>query len=291
MTHHARHRSRFHAPLLLALACLAIPQGQEAAAQGQLLLKVGSTYQAESPWGRALHRFAAHVEHHSQQRIQVRLFNEGALGTPDALIERVVDGTLQAYAGPLEGLYPRVPALRALEAPHLFATDRIATARLRRSASSIKGLLEATNLHFGQWQHQGFRASFSAGEDESAVAATVTEGTVRGLHRQATRITLSRHALSPGILVYSQRWFEGLPANSQEMLSRLPTEMEAQLASDVSQLEEELLSAFRARGVDVVEPSVAEQRKITTDERRGTVEYVKGLGDAARALHRQLTQP
>lgn len=277
--------------LLLAAACFAIPPRREVAAQGQLLLKVGSTYQAESPWGRALHRFAAHVEHHSQQRIQVRLFNEGALGTPAALIERVIAGSLQAYAGPLEAIYPHVPALRALETPHLFPSDKAARARLHRSKTAISALLAATHLHFGQWQHQGFRSSFTLGDASDDAEATVTEAAVRGLHQQARQIKLSRHALSPGILVYSQRWFDGLPASSQEMLSRLPAESEAQLADDVAHLEEELLEAMRARGVEVVEPSPAEQRKIAVADRRDATTYIKNLDEAARSLRRQLAEP
>lgn len=289
MTHDPLHRWRLAVLLLLAAACFAIPPGREAAAQGQLLLKVGSTYQAESPWGSALHRFAAHVEHHSQQRIQVRLFNEGALGTPATLIERVIAGSLQAYAGPLAPLYPHVPALRALETPHLFPTDRVARARLNRSKTAIGVLLAATNLHFGQWQHQGFRSSFSLGEDDAE--ATVTEAATRGLHQQAKRITLSRHALSPGILVYSQRWFSGLPASSQEMLARLPAESEAQLADDVARLEGELLGAMRARGIEVVEPSSTEQRKSSVEERHDASAFLKTLDEPARALRRQLAQP
>lgn len=283
-----RHLTSVLAWAIMAYVCSTSHSDRHAQAQGQLVLKVATSIHPESPWGRVLQRFVEHVQRGSRQRIRVRVYYEGVLGSDSDQVARVIAGNLQAYAGPIEALYPHVSALRALETPGLFNSTRHANARLQRSQGRIDEALQAVGLRFGQWQHHGFRSWFSTQDAARQTAATPVEAFTRGLQLRTERVTLTRHVLAAGLLVYSQRWFDGLPATTQTFLARLPAELSAPLATDIDALETRLLDALKQRGANVDEPTAAETRSSATQLRRDTEQYVKTMDEPGRALYRQL---
>ncbi len=272
---------------VLFTVCVVARTG-DGAAQGQLVLKIATPYHPQSPWGRGLDRFARHVQEATRQRIRVRVFYEDSLGPHAAQVARVIDGSLQAYAGPIEGLATQVPALRALETPYLFRSPEDAAKKLARSRERIEALLGEASLRLAQWQHAGFRSRVTLRE-APIEAATMTDVLVRGLDVRTTGITLTRQSLAAGVMVYSQRWFEGLPAQTQGLLSRLPDDFDAALARDVIALENDLVSGLKSRGVNVTEANAAEVR--AHEQRQAIDAHLQTLTDAARALYRQLSAP
>lgn len=276
-------------------ACLLIQPAPPIAAQGQLVLKVATSAHADSPWGHALQRFGAYVQQRSQGRIRVRVFYEGALGPDTSQVERVIAGTLQAYAGPVEALYPSVKALQSIETPYLFGSEREAGRALRGATGSMESQLSAAGLRFGYWQPRGFRSWFSTTDPirnerdlHGATEATFVDAVQHGLHLRARHITLTHHAYAAGILVYSQRWFDGLPAQTQEFLGNLPTDVAGPIAAELGQVETQLIEAMKQRGIDVHVPDVAEARSLGRSLRAANDSYLRGLSEPARVLYRKL---
>lgn len=273
------------------LAFGALVQPADGAAQGQLVMKVATPHHPSSPWGRALDRFAQYVHEATRQRIRVRVFYEGALGASRDVVTRVVDGSLQAYAGPLDGWTTQAPALAALEAPYLFRTNVDAARKLAEHRERLQSVFNNAGLHLAQWQPEGFRQRFTTDTGE-VQSTTFANAFVRGVDRRTRHVTLTNDSLELGALVYSRRWFEGLPAQTQALLTRLPDATKpgdrTTLEHEVDALETHLLDAIKQRGVVVHELSLAELNKA---QREAIDAHLKTLTDAGRALYRQLTAP
>lgn len=272
--------------LAALLAACVLAQSGQGEAQGQLVLKVATPHHPMSPWGRALDRFVRHVHDATRQRIRVRVFYEGVLGPDADQVARVIDGSLQAYAGPINALATHVPALRALEAPYLFRSREDATRKLVRAHTRIDAMLGESGLRLGQWLHGGFRSRFTTRE-ENTEHSTITEALLHGLDPRTASLLLTRHALAAGALVYSQRWFDGLPAQTQDLLTRLPAELGLTLDREVAALETELIDGLKARGFAVSEPT-SDSRAVEQPHMNALLQT---LGPAGRSLHRELATP
>lgn len=270
----------------LLVACVLVQSG-EGAAQGQVVLKIATPHHPLSPWGRALDRFVQHVHDATRQRIRVRVFYEGILGPDADQVARVIEGSLQGYAGPIEGLAAHVPALRAMEAPYLFRSREDAAKKLTRAHDRIDTVLGENGLRLGQWQHGGFRARFVTREGQTEMS-TITDALTHGLDRRTASIALTRHTLAAGALVYSQRWFDGLPAQTQSLLTRLPDELGLTLDREVAALETDLLDGLKARGIAVTD-ATSEPR--ANEQRQAIDAYLQPLNPMGRSLYRDLAAP
>jgi len=110
----------------------------------------------------------------------------------------------------------------------------------------------------------------------------------RGLHLRARHVTLTEHAYAVGVLVYSQRWFEGLPAQTQEFRANVPRTITEPIAAEVGQVEAQLVEAMTQRGIDVHVPDAAEARSLSRPLRSAADSYLRGLSEPARVLYRRL---
>jgi TRAP-type C4-dicarboxylate transport system substrate-binding protein len=137
--------------------------GGESPAKAQdesvFVLRVGTTApEGDTPWGRQLEAFKAHVEEASRGRIQVKVRRGGAIATDAAVAAQIDAGTLEAYAGSTSALVGQVPELELLEAPFVFDDARAVDRALDGPARPlVSALLARRGLHFSMWFEKGFR--------------------------------------------------------------------------------------------------------------------------------------
>ncbi len=80
----------------------------------------------------------------------------------------------------------------------------------------------------------------------------------QGLDDGQRNLFLSRHSYQPGIVVYSKKWFDGLPKDIQAVLSSVPQDLTEFGRTQVRKMEPVLLKNLERYGYEIHEPSAAE---------------------------------
>jgi len=79
-------------------------------------------------------------------------------------------------------------------------------------------------------------------------------------YQAAHHLNLSQHSYQPGIVVYSKTWFDGLPADLQQMLSSIPMSLTTDGRSAVRRMDPILIQNLQRAGIDVHRPTAAERQ-------------------------------
>lgn len=117
-----------------------------------------------------------------------------------------------------------------------------------------------------------------------AIDVTLLDAAAAGHDRVATHVVTSHHALEPQIVVYSARWFEGLPEQIQRELEKLPSTLVEQARKAQHELEKRLLAHLRARKLEVVDPTNAERSAFLRVTRATRRELAEAAGPAGASL-------
>ena len=106
----------------------------------------------------------------------------------------------------------------------------------------------------------------------------------QGLDDDERNLFLSRHSYQPGIVVYSKKWFDTLPADIQKVLLSVPYDLTTWGREQVRKMEPVLLKNLVRYGYDIHDPSPAELQKFK-DKEKGVPEAVaKQVGPAGQKL-------
>jgi TRAP-type transport system periplasmic protein len=87
-------------------------------------------------------------------------------------------------------------------------------------------------------------------------------------YRFTNHLTLSEHAYQPGIVVYSKRWFDGLPEKVVEALDKIPKRISIDEREAVKKITPYLLKTMQERGITIYRPTENEREVFvhTTDK-------------------------
>jgi len=106
----------------------------------------------------------------------------------------------------------------------------------------------------------------------------------QGLDDDERNLILSKHSYQPGIVVYSKKWFDTLPADIQKVLLGVPYDLTTWGREQVRKMEPVLLKNLVRYGYDIHDPSPAELQKFK-DKEKGVPEAVaKQVGPAGQKL-------
>jgi len=106
----------------------------------------------------------------------------------------------------------------------------------------------------------------------------------QGLDDGERNLFLSKHSYQPGIVVYSKKWFDTLPADIQKVLLNVPYDLTTWGRSQVRKMEPVLIKNLVRYGYEVHEPTAAELQKFK-DKEKGVAEAVaKQVGPAGQKL-------
>ncbi len=107
-------------------------------------------------------------------------------------------------------------------------------------------------------------------------------------YQAAQHLNLSEHSYQPGIVVYSKTWFDGLPADLQQVLTNIPQEITTDGRDQVRRMDPILISNLERFGIKVHRPS-AEERAAFAKRSRSVQDSVAGrAGAQGRALLKAL---
>jgi TRAP-type transport system periplasmic protein len=86
-------------------------------------------------------------------------------------------------------------------------------------------------------------------------------------YRFTNHLTLSEYTYQPGIVVYSKRWFDGLPEKIVEALDRIPERLSSDERETVKKLTPYVLNTMQQRGMAIYRPTAKEREVFvsTTD--------------------------
>ena len=79
-------------------------------------------------------------------------------------------------------------------------------------------------------------------------------------YQAARHLNLSEHSYQPGIVVYSQTWFNALPQDLQQMLTSLPATLTTDGRTAVRRMDPILIQNLQRYGIEVHRPSAAERQ-------------------------------
>ncbi len=103
-------------------------------------------------------------------------------------------------------------------------------------------------------------------------------------YQAAGHFTVSEHSYQPGIIVYSKRWFDGLPADIQQILTNVPRELVVEGRTSVRQMDPILIRNLERYGIQVHRPSAAEKAAFAQATRSVPDAVARGAGAKARNL-------
>ena len=106
----------------------------------------------------------------------------------------------------------------------------------------------------------------------------------QGLEDGERNLFLSRHSYQPGIVVYSKKWFDELPADIQKVLLSVPYDLTTWGRSQVRKMEPVLLKNLVRYGYDIHDPSSAELGKFKAKEKGVPESIAKQVGPAGQKL-------
>lgn len=107
-------------------------------------------------------------------------------------------------------------------------------------------------------------------------------------YQAARHFTVSEHSYQPGIIVYSKRWYDGLPADLQTMLTSIPREMVVEGRESVRQMDPILIRNLERYGITVHRPSASERQAFASATRSVPDAVARKAGAKARNLLKAL---
>ena len=107
-------------------------------------------------------------------------------------------------------------------------------------------------------------------------------------YQAAQHLNLSEHSYQPGIIVYSKRWFDGLPDDVKTALTSVPRDMVTSGRQNVRRMDPVLIRNLERYGIQVHRPSAAERQAFATAARGVPDQVASKAGSGARALLRAL---
>jgi TRAP-type C4-dicarboxylate transport system substrate-binding protein len=122
------------------------------------------------------------------------------------------------------------------------------------------------------------------GELPDVFDATLLDAAAASFDRAAQHVTLSRHALHTLIVVYSARWFDGLPEDLQAQLGELPRQLAVDARRAQREAEPRMLQRLARLGIEVHEHDGKQRRAFARATRPVIERLQRELGPEARAL-------
>lgn len=110
-------------------------------------------------------------------------------------------------------------------------------------------------------------------------------------YQAARHLNLSQHSYQPGIVVYSQTWFNGLPADLQQILSNIPATLTTDGRTAVRRMDPILLQNLQRFGIEVHTPSAAERQQFIAIGRPVQDATARQAGSGATKLLGALRRP
>ncbi|MFW5875909.1 MAG: TRAP transporter substrate-binding protein [Myxococcota bacterium] len=107
-------------------------------------------------------------------------------------------------------------------------------------------------------------------------------------YQAAKHLFLDQHSYQPGIIVYSKKWFEGLPEDIQKELTNVPQEMVQEGRDAVRRMDPILLRNLKRYGIKVHEPSAKELEPFKAKSKGVPDKVAAKTGASAKKLLRQL---
>lgn len=140
----------------LVLGALLLASGP-AAAQEEVVVKVGTVAPDGTPWSELLNRVKARFKKESNDRIKTKVYFGGRLGGEKEMVRETREGRIQMWGGSTAAMATVVPELYVLESPFLFESDDEADFVLDKYAlPHVKKLLEAKGFVFFQFSENGW---------------------------------------------------------------------------------------------------------------------------------------
>ena len=106
----------------------------------------------------------------------------------------------------------------------------------------------------------------------------------QGLDDGERNLFLSKHSYQPGIVVYSKKWFDTLPADIQKVLLNVPYDLTTWGREQVRKMEPVLIKNLVRYGYEVHEPTAAELQKFKDKEKGVPEDIAKQVGPAGQKL-------
>lgn len=103
-------------------------------------------------------------------------------------------------------------------------------------------------------------------------------------YQAAHHLNLSQHSYQPGIIVYSKRWFDGLPADIQQVLRSVPADLIAEGRRNVRRMDPVLIRNLERYGIQVHRPTAAEREAFAQVARNVPNQVATKAGGQGRAL-------
>ena len=103
-------------------------------------------------------------------------------------------------------------------------------------------------------------------------------------YQAAQHLNVSQHSYQPGIIVYSKRWFDGLPADIQQVLQNVPTNLVTEGRRNVRRMDPILIRNLGNAGITVHEPSASERQAFAQVARNVPNQVAAKVGGQGRAL-------
>ena len=107
-------------------------------------------------------------------------------------------------------------------------------------------------------------------------------------YQAAQHLNLSQHSYQPGIVVYSKTWFDGLPADLQQVLTNVPESIVTDGRDQVRRMDPILIRNLQRYGIEVHRPSAAERAAFAKIGRPVQAATAGRAGAQGRALLRAL---
>ncbi len=107
-------------------------------------------------------------------------------------------------------------------------------------------------------------------------------------YQAAHHLNLSQHSYQPGIVVYSSTWFQGLPADLQQVLANIPMSITTDGRTAVRRMDPILIQNLQRAGVTVHTPTPAERQSFAAVGRPVGERTAREIGAAARTLLKAL---
>ena len=106
----------------------------------------------------------------------------------------------------------------------------------------------------------------------------------QGLDDGERNLILSKHSYQPGIVVYSKKWFDTLPADIQKVLTSVPYDLTTWGREQVRKMEPVLLKNLVRYGYEIHEPTADELGKFQAKEKGVPEAVAKQVGPAGQKL-------
>jgi len=108
-----------------------------------------------------------------------------------------------------------------------------------------------------------------------------------GMYQHAPHLTLTRHAINPGVVLANKRWFDGLSPGRQALVTQAFVSSEV-LRAGVRQEARDALALVRAKGLMPYQPDAAELARWRAMSLPVQQQLVERIGGASADLYRQI---